>query len=242
MNPEQPERARSGPIFATQLIFGLGVVAVGLLFTLDNLDIVNAGDYLPFWPIVILSAGLLNLTSAREGGSRTLGAILTFVGAWLLLGHFSWWHLRFRDLWPLLLVFWGGLIVWRGWHGHSPSLPLPGRTPNDEHTVGILALMSGFDRIVTADPFRGGEISALMGGGKLDLTRAHMSDGASATINVFALMGGMEIRIPESWGFDNRALYFMGGSNDQSRMPANPAAPRLILRGFVMMGGVEIRN
>lgn len=242
MTPEQPERARSGPILTTQLVFGLGIVTVGVLFTLDNLDILNARDYLPFWPVVILAAGLVNLSTTREGGSRMAGGLLTFIGAWLLLGHFGWWHIRFRDLWPLILVFWGALIVWRGWHGHAPSLPLPRSMKDGDHAVGILALMSGFDRIVTADPFRGGEVSAFMGGGKLDLTRARIADGESATVNVFALMGGMDIRIPESWALDNRAIYFMGGSNDQSRVPANPAAPRLILRGFVMMGGIEIKN
>ena len=50
--------------------------------------------------------------------------------------------------------------------------------------------MSGFDRIVLADPFRGGEVSAVMGGGKLDLRRAMMPDGETATLNVFFLMGG----------------------------------------------------
>ena len=241
MIPEQPERARSGPILTTQLAFGLGVVAIGVLFTLDNLDILDAGDYLPFWPIVLLIAGLANLTAARDGGSRTAGALMTFAGTWLLLSHFGWWHFRFRDLWPLILVFWGALIVWRGWHGVTPGLPR--RVGSDStHTISIFALMSGFDRIVLADPFRGGEVSAVMGGGKLDLRRAMMPDGETATLNVFFLMGGMDLRLPETWVLENRAVYFMGGSNDQTRVPANPAAPRLILRGFVMMGGVEIKN
>jgi predicted membrane protein len=240
MIPEQPERARSGPILATQLVFGLGIVALGVLFTLDNLDILNARDYLPFWPIVLLAAGLANLSSARDGGSRTVGGLLTFIGAWLLLSHFGWWHLRFRDLWPLILVLWGALIVWRGWHGVTPHLPR--RIGDSNQAVSVFALMSGFDRMVMADPFRGGDVSMFMGGGKLDLTRALMGEGETATINVFALMGGMELRIPETWSLDNRAVYFMGGSDDRTRTPANPAAPRLILRGFVMMGGIEIKN
>jgi hypothetical protein len=37
-------------------------------------------------------------------------------------------------------------------------------------------------------------------------------------------------------------VYFMGGSNDRTRFPNQPNAPRLVLRGFVMMGGVEIKN
>jgi hypothetical protein len=34
----------------------------------------------------------------------------------------------------------------------------------------------------------------------------------------------------------------MGGSNDRTRFPNQPNAPKLVLRGFVMMGGVEIKN
>jgi hypothetical protein len=55
-------------------------------------------------------------------------------------------------------------------------------------------------------------------------------------------MGGLEIRIPNEWAVDNRVTYFMGGSNDRSRLPGHPSAPRLVLKGFVMMGGVEIKN
>jgi hypothetical protein len=238
MIPEQPEHARPGPILTTQLIFGLAIVAVGVLFTLDNLDILNARDYLPFWPVVILVAGLVNLSAARDTGGRLVGGLLTFIGAWLLLGHLGWWPLRFRDLWPLILVFWGGLIVWRGWHGGVR----PRGSVDTNDAMGIVAVMSGFDRIVSANPFHGGEVSAFMGGGKLDLTRAHIPDASFATVNVFALMGGMEMRIPEGWALENRVVFFMGGSNNRSRIPSNPSAPRLVLRGFVMMGGIEIKN
>jgi hypothetical protein len=34
----------------------------------------------------------------------------------------------------------------------------------------------------------------------------------------------------------------MGGADDRTRLPANTDAPRLVLTGFVMMGGVEIKN
>jgi hypothetical protein len=34
----------------------------------------------------------------------------------------------------------------------------------------------------------------------------------------------------------------MGGIEDKSRTSANPAAPCLVLRGFIMMGGVTLKN
>jgi hypothetical protein len=131
------------------------------------------------------------------------------------------------------------MIVWRGWHGRS-----------SEHTAhydsssafSVVAFLSGFDRVITGESFQGGEISAFMGGGKLDLTRAKLAPGAAAVVHISALMGGVEVRIPEEWSVDNKVVYFMGGSNDRTRFPNQPNAPKLVLRGFVMMGGVEIKN
>jgi predicted membrane protein len=236
MMPEQSVRPR--PVLTSQLILGLAVISVGVLFTLDNLDVLDASRYLPFWPVVLVAVGLLNLTTGREGPQRVLGVFLTFVGGWLLLGRWGLVNVRFWDLWPLLLVFWGAMIVWRGWHGRSSE-----HSYHDSSSVfSIVAFLSGFDRVITCESFQGGDISAFMGGGKLDLTRARLAPGTTAVVNVSALMGGMEIRIPEEWAVDNKVVYFMGGSNDRSRFPNQSNAPRLVLRGFVMMGGVEIKN
>jgi predicted membrane protein len=238
MIPEQHAGPR-GPALTSQLVLGLAVIVVGLLFTLDNLDILDARRYLPFWPVVFLAFGLFNLFTARETPQRVFGGIMTFVGAWLLLGRWGFWDVRLWDLWPLLLVYWGVMLVWRGWHGRSLHEP---STTDHASAFSITAFLSGFDRVITAEDFKGGEVSAFMGGGKLDLTRARLAGGNAAVVHVTALMGGMEIRIPEEWGVENRVTYFMGGSNDRSRLPNTPGAPRLVLKGFVMMGGVEIKN
>jgi hypothetical protein len=237
MMPTPPEPAR-GAALTSQLILGVVVITVGLLFTLDNLDILDARRYLPFWPIVILAIGVVNLTAARETPQRVFGGLLTCFGAMLLLDRWDIVDVRFWDLWPLLLVFWGGMIIWRGWYG--PSRSAIGGDPSS--VVSVVAFLSGFDRVITGEGFRGGEVSAFMGGGKLDLTRAKMPAGATAVVHISALMGGMEVRIPDDWAVDNRVTYFMGGSNDRSRLPNSPNPPRLVLRGFVMMGGVEIKN
>ena len=55
-------------------------------------------------------------------------------------------------------------------------------------------------------------------------------------------MGGFEIIVPETWSVILEVTPFMGGIEDNTRTPASPTAPRLVLRGFVMMSGVEIKN
>jgi hypothetical protein len=55
-------------------------------------------------------------------------------------------------------------------------------------------------------------------------------------------MGGFEIRVPEPWNVSVEIVPFMGGYEDKTAHPTDPSAPLLRIRGFVMMGGVEIRN
>jgi predicted membrane protein len=227
---------RTRPMTA-QLVIGLTIVVMGILFTLDNLGLLDARDYLRFWPLAILAIGVMNFSAARDMGGRVFGGFIAFVGVWLLLGNLNVIHARLWDLWPMILVFFGGSLVLRGLYGRDFV-----RRGDSSSQITAIAMLGGFDRTVTADPFRGGEITAVMGGGKIDLTRARIENGASAAINVLALMGGMEIRVPDTWVIENRVIYFMGGTDDRSRLPADANSPRLVLRGFVMMGGIEVKN
>ncbi len=49
--PNDPhERPVARPRFTPQALFGVIVIVVGVLFTLDNLDIIDASAYLRYWP------------------------------------------------------------------------------------------------------------------------------------------------------------------------------------------------
>jgi predicted membrane protein len=103
--------------------------------------------------------------------------------------------------------------------------------------------MSGIGRTSDAADFRGADLFALMGGCKLDLRQATIA-GNEAVIDVFVMMGGIELRVPETWSIDARVLPLMGGISDERRpsAPAGTETQRLVIRGTVLMGGVEIKN
>ena len=50
---------------AVQVVFGLVIAAMGVLFTLDNLNILRARDFFQFWPMVFVAIGLAQLAQAR---------------------------------------------------------------------------------------------------------------------------------------------------------------------------------
>ena len=156
----------------------------------------------------------------------------------MLLGsRLDYFDMDLRDFWPLLLIGVGGHLVWQAFSPDAPGQ----RGVDDSAMVSAVAVMGGFDRRLTSTEFRGGELTAIMGGGKLDLREATMADG-QAVVNVFALMGGFEIIVPETWSVRVEVTPFMGGTEDKTRTSPGPSAPRLVVRGFVMMGGVEIKN
>ena len=59
-----------------------------------------------------------------------------------------------------------------------------------------------------------------MGGGKLDLRDAGVADG-TLVIDVFAMMGGFEILVPETWNVVVEVTPIMGGCDDKTASLAN---------------------
>ena len=100
-------------------------------------------------------------------------------------------------------------------------------------------LLSGFKRRLTTPNFRGGEITALMGGCDLDLRQSSIS--GEAVVNVFSMFGGVTIKVPVDWTVVLQGTPIMGGFEEKTVPPATPDK-RLIVRGYAIMGGLEVRN
>jgi predicted membrane protein len=227
---------RAGFQLTGQMIIGAAIAVVGVLFTLDNLHILRARDYLQFWPLALVAIGLVHVSQAKTGAGTVGGGIWILAGM-LLLGHrLGLIDANIFSFWPLILVLVGARIVWQTLNTNRAV-----EQGDAGATVSAIAVMGGFERRITSHEFRGGEITAFMGGGKLDLRDA-MPAGGQAVINLFAMMGGFEIVVPETWRVISEVTPLMGGIEDKSRTSGNPNAPTLVIRGFMMMGGLTLKN
>ena len=106
--------------------------------------------------------------------------------------------------------------------------------------VNAIAILSGVQRANSARNFRGGEMTAFMGGCAIDLRQAAIN--GEAVLDVFAMWGGIEISVPENWTVIDRVTPIMGGVEDSTRAPGIPQGHTLIVRGVVVMGGIEVKN
>ena len=106
-------------------------------------------------------------------------------------------------------------------------------------TVDITAILGGYERRVATQDFRGGEITAVMGGCELDMRSASIR--GEAVINVFAFWGGVTIKCPPDWTVILLGTPILGGFEEKTIAPPD-GSKRLVIRGYAIMGGVEIRN
>ena len=84
--PIVPPRRVSGFTFSARFVLGLAVVALGVLFLLDNMGYVDAHDLWRYWPGVFIAIGLGKLPAARSTPERT-GAVIWIAAGFVLLAN-----------------------------------------------------------------------------------------------------------------------------------------------------------
>ena len=243
MEPRFGDARDAGPVLhdrrvivTPHLVFGLVIIAVGVLFTLDNLGLADAERYWRWWPMAMILVGVAKLWQSRGGASNPIGGVfLLLVGSWFQLHNLGMIDRDLWNFWPLLLVFIGTMIVYQGMRGRQTRA---NASPID--TLGGVAILGGWKRSINSTAFRGGELTAVLGGCEVDLR--HAAINGEAVIDVFAMWGGIEIRVPEDWTVINRVTPIMGGVEDNTRPPQAGSPHRLTIRGMVVMGGIEIKN
>jgi hypothetical protein len=141
-----------------------------------------------------------------------------------------------------LLLLAGGAVLLVRARGGPPT-----GEPGSGDSVDHFALFSGLSRSVESRAFRGGRLVALFGGLELDLTGAAMAPGAR--IDVWAVFGGAELKLPKDCEVVVQAVPIFGGvSVPGTRRPlsaapgAPPAGGRLVIGGVALFGGIDVRS
>jgi hypothetical protein len=82
---------------------------------------------------------------------------------------------------------------------------------------------------------------ATLGGVKLDMSDSTFAE-AETVIKAYAVLGGMEITVPEDAEVDVGAIGIMGGIDHGGEGPGAPGGPRIRIVGVAVMGGIEVKR
>ena len=115
-----------------QMMWGLMLMGVGVLFLLDRMGQVDIGDFWHLWPLVFVFIGLSHLLfpSRRKvvrialgdaRGRRSMegrhdridGVIWILIGGWFFANQYHWWDLHYSNSWPIMILLIGVQTVLR---------------------------------------------------------------------------------------------------------------------------------
>jgi hypothetical protein len=82
---------------------------------------------------------------------------------------------------------------------------------------------------------------ATLGGIKLDMSDSTFAE-AETVIKAYAVLGGMEITVPEDAEVEVGAMGIMGGVDHGGEGPGVPGGPRIRIVGVAVMGGIEVKR
>ena len=229
----------------TSGLFG-GVLgaAAGVLFWI-SVGLWNIRSFDGWWTLFLIVPGLAGLISY---GFNIASTCLVLLGTWLLARAQGWLPYPIADnlIWVVILLLIGlNLIFGHGrMHNRMP--------PNDAvvfdgvrgaydsgNTVNYSAIFGSVQVSNNSADLRGGTVSAVFGGAKLDLRSAVPVNGAVIEAN--AVFGGVELYVPQNCRLQVNGVPFLGGCECMAQRPIDPALPLLTIRYTAVFGGVEIK-
>ena len=227
------------------------IILIGSFLLLKTTGILPPWFVVSFWALVLFMAGVAQIVISR---TRPWGIVLIVLAAIMESNAMGITHLRFRNLWPLFIIGIGIIMLWQTlarnrknyvWRILESSDSGINDSPDpDSGTLNLKYIFSGTDRKIRARNFKGGQISAVFGGFKLDLTHAEI-EGDRAVLEAHAVFGGGEIIVPERWIVAVEGAGVFGGFEDKTRHyqtdPAQPAKT-FVVKGSATFGAVVVRN
>jgi len=252
------ERDPKGHIWAGAFIILVGVAAPVKSYVFGL-------DWIFSWQMLLIALGVfIGLKSGFRGGSWL---VMILVGGYFLLDHYFRLDVSTKRLiWPSLLILLGGFLILRPkrmdefWKGDGcfdgkrepqpfegsrepQSIPVSPVTQNaDEEVLEVVAVFAAVRKNIYSKKFKGGEIVSVFGGAEINLTQADFQQ--QIVIESVQVFGGAKLVIPADWVIHNEAVAIFGGIEDKRPQPASLTAPEkiLVLKGFVMFGGIEIKS
>jgi predicted membrane protein len=216
-------------------IFGLALVAIGVIFFLDAMDILSPWSVIRrWWPVILIALGLTALLGRPR--SLTGGGVLIAIGAVLLLATLDILDVA---LWQLIIAMLfisaGFSLVIRGFGGGGAA-----DRSDDVRIIGVLSEQRVRSESMS---FRQASLTSILGEVTLDLRNATL-DPSGASVDAFCMLGDVKIIAPRGWRIHVNGIPVLGEFDDETEpqpdLPEN--APELTITGVSLLADVDVRH
>ena len=223
---------------------GLIIIAFGVIGLLNNFGVtaISFGYLISLlWPLLLVGAGITLITN-RNLSSLITGAILLCLGLTFLGRNAGVFDIDMTNFWQ---IFWPVIIILIGINVLVKS---------DHNRGRNIAIMGAVDRTKEPWDLKSAEYTAIMGGIDLDIRQANFIE-REVTLNLTAIMGGINLIVPEDIAITCQGTAILGGvdllgkgsggivgSTNIISGDLQNAAKILNLNCTCILGGIEIKR
>lgn len=101
---EEPNPASEQKVSSQKLVFGLVLVAIGVLAFVDAIDLWDPRMLWRLWPVVLILIGLSSEVDALRERRSDGGSIMIGIGVWMLAATHDLFDLTYRTGFPLAVL------------------------------------------------------------------------------------------------------------------------------------------
>jgi predicted membrane protein len=227
-----------------RLMIGILLIIAGLILILKKSTVLPQpldyfiDDVIFSWQMLLIAIGVVSLIGSDN---KTPGIVLISVGGFFLIPElFTDFFRSFNFFWPALFIVIGVVLLLNSKRLSAVS-SYKGESKAD--IIDIVNIFSGAERQLITDNFKGGKITAIFGGGEVNLTRCSLAPGDNV-IEITCIFGGTTIIVPENWNVIIEVTPILGGFSDNRKIIGDVMRDNtrtLAVRGTVIFGGGEIK-
>ncbi len=212
---------------ANGLAIGAGLIALGVAALLEGW-IDGFPDVWEMAPAIAAVYLAVRMVAGSSAGSRPWLLLAIAVLVLLQVAIVAGQALDGRLIWPLLIIAVGIALLYQG---------LQRRTRDSEDALAMFGAVQRRIAGPLPDPL---QINSMFGSCEFDLREAEVSS-APARIDVSAIFGSIELRVPQSWVLDLAGVTATFGSVLE-KDPPGATEHEIQVTGSALFGSIEIRR
>lgn len=210
---------------------GVLIIIVGLVLLLNALDLLNFSKIIStFWPLILVYLGLTEIINQKK---ITTGPLILFIlGVFFQVGRLNFLPNLKTFFWPIVLIVLGvWLLIFKS-KKKTPKI--------EKNSIDQYCIFGGLESKVITESFEGGFASVAFGGMEIDLSECCLKNDTELELTV--LFGGIELTVPENWEVKEMGTPIFGGFENSTSITTDENRHVLLIKYFVMFGGIEIKN
>lgn len=217
------------------MIIGLLILALGILFLLENTIPGFEVNFSIIWPTILMVIALNEIR--RNKRIDMFNSVLFFIGIWCLLYNINVIPTALGDIfWPIVLILVGLGIVLNSINFKRKHKII--KQTNDLATY--YGVFSGTEEKISNDDFKGCNLYAVFGGIELDLRDAKIK--GDININVYSIFGGCDLMLPKEYNIIMNSNAIFGGNDNKCNNPQNGKGHTIYINCISIFGGSDFKN